>query len=79
MMQKIHQLLEMEIKSHPENRVDVLITIKEGYNPESLKMETYKVLMDTIILATLDAKEIVELSKNQNVLSIEKDSEMGIL
>ncbi len=78
-MKKIHYQLEQEIKSHPDDRFNVLITTRSGFDPDDLELDNYKVLMSNIIVSKIDAKKITELSKNQDVLSIEKDTEMEVL
>lgn len=78
-MKKIHYQLEQEIKSHPEDHFNVLITTRSGSDPDNLELDDYKVLMNNIIVSKIDAKKITELSKRQDVLSIEKDTEMEVL
>lgn|GEM_PF-1419805 len=78
-MSKIHPVLAKEMRAHPNRRIDVLVTLKEGEDPASLHLNFYKVLMDNVLSSTLDVEEIVELSKDDQVVSIEKDAEIGIL
>jgi hypothetical protein len=71
--------LRIELSLHPYKEFNVLITLKEGCNAESLNLKEFKVIMDNILLAELNAGEIYELENSNNIISIEKDTEMGIL
>ncbi len=78
-MDKINAQLENEINARPFDEFEVIITLKEGSNPDTIRLEDYKTISDTILAAKVKAANIKILAKNKNVSSIELDSEMGIM
>ncbi|GAB6977035.1 protease inhibitor I9 family protein [Prevotella falsenii] len=78
-MDKISFELQREINSKPLGEFDVIITLMEGVNAESLNLKSYRVLMSNILAARLTAKEIHVLAQNEGVQAIEPDAKMGIL
>jgi len=78
-MSKIHPDLKAEIEANAGESFEVLITLNEGTTAKSIKLEGAKNLMDNILQAKIDEKEIKRLARFKNVIAIEKDSEMGIM
>ena len=74
-MDKISFELQREINSKPFGEFDVIITLMEGVNAESLNLKSYRVLMSDI----LAAKEVQALAQNEGVEAIEPDAQVGIL
>ncbi len=77
-MDKISFELQAEMKAKPSGKFDVIVTLIEGCNLESIHLKDYRILMDTILAAELTVKEITDLAKNKNVISIEIDAQMNI-
>lgn len=77
-MKKIDPSLQREIKANPLKKFEVIITLNENFSIESLNIKDYKMLMENILLATLNGKEISDLAKNKDVVSIEKDIEVSV-
>ena len=75
-MQRIHPDLEKAITKEPQKKVDVLITLEDKVNPETLSIPHFRKLMDNIIAVQLKGEEILALSGNQKIQAIERDSEM---
>lgn len=78
-MNKLNHNLANAINLHPDQSFQVLITLKDGVNAESLSLPAYNQLMESIISVKLDAAQLTELAKNAGIESIEPDAEMGIL
>lgn len=78
-MDKISFELQREINSKPFGEFDVIITLMEGVNAESLNLKSYRVLMSDILAARLTAKEVQVLAQNEGVEAIEPDAKVGIL
>lgn len=78
-MSKINLELRYEMKSKPNDEIKVIITLKTGISPKSLHLKNYTVLMENIFSAKLKPVAIEKLSADDNIVSIELDSEMGIL
>lgn len=78
-MRKIHPILAKAMRTHPNRKIDVLVIVKEGERAAALPLNSYTVLTDNILSSTLDVEEIMALSKDDQVLSIEKDIEIGLL
>ncbi len=78
-MDKIDFGLQTEMKSNPQGEFDVIIIVEEGADIESLDLRDGKVLMSTILAATLTVEDIYKLAKNKDVVFIENDHQVGIL
>ena len=78
-MDKIIFELQREMNSRPFGEFDVIITLMEGVNAESLNLKNYRVLMSNILAARLTAKEVQALAQNEGVEVIEPDAKVGIL
>ena len=78
-MDKISFELQTEIKSKPFGEFDIIITLQEGVDAESLNLRNYRFLMSDILAAKLTAEEIRILANNQSVVSIENDAQMTAL
>lgn len=78
-MEKIDEKLKHSAESKPGEKFKVLIVVKEGSDLKKLHLNQSKKLMDNIVSASLEGKEVVALAQNEDVISIEKDEEMGIL
>lgn len=78
-MTKISSQLQSEIDSQIDTHFNVLIILKHNYDARSLKIGGYTIISENIIQDRLDTQTIIRLASNENVVSIDKDSEMGIL
>ncbi len=78
-MDKISFELQTEMEAKPSGEFDVIVTLIEGCNLEAIHLKDYRILMDTIWAAKLTVKEIKDLAKNKNVISIEIDAQMKAL
>lgn len=78
-MSKLQANLVQEMKLHPQKEFKVIITLKEGYKPESLSIANYQALMDTLLSAGLTAAQLQKLAQNEGVEAIELDAEMGMM
>ncbi len=78
-MDKISFELQREMNSRPFGKFDVIITLMEGVNADSLNLKNYRVLMSNILAARLTAKEVQALAQNEGVEAIEPNAKVGIL
>ncbi len=78
-MDKISFELQRDINSKPFGEFDVIITLMEGVNADSLNLKSYRVLMSDILAARLTAKEVQALAQNKGVEAIEPNAKVGIL
>jgi hypothetical protein len=79
MAQKISPELESLIQGKPTDIFEVLITIEEDSDPNQLPIDKYKQPMSNIISAKLKGTEILKLKELDQIKSIEKDHEVGII
>jgi hypothetical protein len=75
-MEKVHFDIETVLTENPEKKINVIITLKEDTNPDILQLKEYKILMDTIIQASASPVQIKSISKLEQIISVELDSEM---
>lgn len=78
-MGKLDQTFKESAESHPDEKFNVLIVVKEGADLKKLRLNHPKKLMDNILSASLEGREVVALAQEESVVSIEKDQEMGIM
>jgi hypothetical protein len=78
-MEKINKNLKQAAKNKPGEKFKVLIVVKEGSDLKKLSLNQSKKLMDNMVSASLEGKEVEALAQNEDVISIEEDQEMGIM
>ena len=78
-MKKIEATLSQLIDKQPNNEYNIIIVFDAATDIEKLNLKKFNKLMKNILNATLTGKEIIQLSKNDAVISIERNSEIGIL
>lgn len=77
-MKKINNELLAEMKLSPDSEFKVLIVLEPGVQADSLHLKKYNYLIENMLSAELNLKDIETLSQNDQIASIEPDSEMGI-
>ena len=75
---KIEANLAELIQKEPHKEYKTVIVFDPTKNTDLLKSDKFNRLMNNILSATLTGVEIMELSENDTVISIEPDMEMGI-
>ncbi len=78
-MAKIEHSFLMQLNSKIDKNFRVIIALRPFTNIDELEIKEPKILMENILVATITGKQILQLSENINVETIEQDSEMYIL
>ena len=78
-MKKIEEKLAKLINDEPGKEFKVIMVTESNTDFNKLELRQFNRLMDNILSATLTGKEIINLSKNNKIISIEPDMEMNIL
>ncbi len=69
----------MKNKKDKNKIFDVILVLKEGADPNQLKLKNYTQIMENILNLKLTKKEFKKLEQNKNILSIEINEELNTL
>lgn len=69
----------MKNKKDKNKILDVILVLKEGADPNQLKLKNYTQIMENILNLKLTKKEFKKLEQNKNILSIEINEELNTL
>lgn len=78
-MAEIEKKFAKLVNENPEKEFKIIMVFESGYDVNKFNLKKINLLMDSILSTTLTGKEIIEISKNNAISSIEPDSEMEIL
>jgi len=78
-MKKISEPLRSEISSETNKIYSIIVVLNEGADIKKLHLKEYNLLMKNILSTNLKSSEIKQLSKHDDVQSIELNEEAGIL
>jgi hypothetical protein len=78
-MNKIDEILCRLIEKEPTKEYAVIVVLDSLTNFDELNLKIFNRLMKNIIVSRLTGNEIIALSQNEAIISIELDREMGVL
>lgn len=74
----IEQNLNKFIEQEPDKEQHIIVVFKPEMNNDLPEIKNAHKLMDNIFTANMTGEEIIKLSQNEAVVSIESDAEMSI-